>query len=116
MSKLSRNILIGALLAVVSAPSFADSKVVIVNKSKWAIHEMYFSPTNQTEWGEDQLGKHTINTGEQFTLNGVPCDKWDVKVVDEDGDECTVEDVGLCSDDKWVITDKDLLACQAASK
>jgi hypothetical protein len=113
--------LLGALLlAVTASPALAgknDSKVIIVNKSKWAIHEMYFSPTKQTDWGDDQLGKQTINTGESFTLSGVPCDKWDVKVVDEDGDECVVENVGLCADaDKWVINDSDLLACQAATE
>ena len=94
-----------------------DSKVIIVNKSAWAIHEMYFSPTDETEWGEDQLGAQTIETDDQFTLTGVPCDSWDVKVVDEDGDECVIEAVALCADtDKWVINDKDLLGCQAASE
>lgn len=78
---------------------------------------MYFSPIDEMEWGEDQLGKQTISTGESFTLTGVPCDTWDVEVVDEDGDECVVENVGLCADtDRWVIKDSDLLACQAASE
>lgn len=121
MSKINQIALCGLLFAVVLAPpAFAgkgDSKVIIVNKSNWAIHEMYFSPTDDDEWGEDQLGDHTIETGDQFTLTGVPCDSWDVKVVDEDGDECVVSDVALCADnDKWVIKDSDLLACQVASE
>lgn len=112
--------MLGSLLLVLaSAPALAEktaSRIVVVNKSAWAIHELYFSPTNETEWGEDQLGKKTINTGDQFTLTGVPCGKWDVKVVDEDGDECVVEDVALCGvTDNWVIDDKSLLACQANS-
>jgi hypothetical protein len=120
VSNIRRISILGSLLLVLAAaPALAekaDSKIVVVNKSKWAIHELYFSPANETEWGEDQLGKKTINTGEQFTLTGVPCGKWDVKVVDEDGDECVVEDVGLCDvTDKWVIDDKSLLACQAKS-
>ena len=120
VSKLKNLSLLGSLLLVIAsfpAAAAGDSKIVIVNQSKWAIHEMYFSPTDASEWGEDQLGKQTINTGDKFTLTGVPCNKWDVKVVDEDGDECIVENVGLCADaDKWVINDSDLLACQAASK
>lgn len=120
MSKFIRIIALGSLLTLIgSAPAFAasNSKVIVVNKSSWAIHEMYFSPTDETEWGPDQLGKQTIETGEQFTLTGIPCDKWDVKVVDEDGDECVVENVGLCEDaDKWVINDSDLLGCQAATE
>ncbi len=120
MYQCNRLLILGSLLlslAATSAVAGTNSKVIIVNQSKWAIHEMYFSPTDQTEWGDDQLGDKTIETGEQFTLSGVPCDKWDVKVVDEDGDECIVENVGLCDDsDKWVIKDSDLLACQAATK
>ncbi len=120
MSQLNRFLILGYLLLVVAAvPAFAadNSKVIVLNESNWAIHEMYFSPTDETEWGEDQLGSTTIETGEQFTLTGVPCDKWDVKVVDEDGDECVIENVGLCADtDKWVIKDSDLLACQAATE
>lgn len=119
MSSTNRFTLLGSLLvALVATPALAgsDSKVIIVNKSNWAIHEMYFSPTDETEWGEDQLGSQTIETGDQFTLTGVPCDMWDVKVVDEDGDECVVQNVALCADaDKWVIKDSDLLACQAAT-
>lgn len=121
MSKFNKVKFLGALaLLAFTAPALAErnaSKIIVVNKSAWAIHEMYLSPTSETEWGDDQLGKQTINTGEEFTLSGVPCGKWDVKVVDEDGDECVVENVGLCGDtDKWVISDKDLLACQAASE
>lgn len=121
MSSFKRIVLIGSLVFFASAHTAmaakGDSKVIVVNKSSWSIHEMYFSPTDETEWGDDQLGSQTINTGESFTLSGVPCDKWDIKVVDEDGDECVIESVGLCGDtDKWVINDKDLLGCQAASE
>ena len=101
------------LASLSASAAGSDSKVVVKNLSHWAIHEMYFSPTEQREWGDDQLGKHTIETGGSFTLTGVPCDSYDVRVVDEDGDECVVEDVALCADkEKWVINDNDLLACQ----
>lgn len=103
-------------LLALPAAAAGDSKVVVKNLSHWAIHELYFSPTEEREWGSDQLGKHTINTGETFTLTGVPCDSYDVRVVDEDGDECVVEDVALCADkEKWVINDEDLLACQGST-
>ena len=52
----------------------------------------------------------------------VPFDNWqeaiekgddDIKVVDEDGDECIIEAVDLCRDNSyWKITDKDLLECE----
>lgn len=54
----------------------------------------------------------SISNGESLTLTGVTKGKWDVRVIDEDGDECIITDVTINSDDKWVIRDKDLLAYQ----
>ncbi|GMV28000.1 MAG: hypothetical protein AMXMBFR59_01250 [Rhodanobacteraceae bacterium] len=120
MNKISSLLLaLGAVVAVsgTAAAESSDSKIVIKNKSAWAIHELYLSPTEEREWGEDQLGKHTVNTGDTFTLTGVPCRAYDVRLVDEDGDECIVEDVGICaSSDTWVIDDEDLVGCQAATQ
>ena len=104
--------------AVVAAPAFAEyeSKVEISNKSQWSIHHLYLSSVDTNEWGPDQLGDEVIESGGgKFTLTDVPCDAYDVKLVDEDGDECVVNAVPLCVDDnRWVITDEPLLACQNA--
>ena len=90
--------------------------VVINNKSDWKLDHLYLSPTAESEWGPDQLGDKVIATGDKFTLTGIPCNIWDIKVTDEDGDECVIEKVDLCKDDsQWTITSKDLLACQAKS-
>ncbi len=117
MSKLSAlRPLVLALVALASLPAVAardDSEVIFVNQSNWAIHELYFSPTDEADWGPDQLGRRTIETGGRFTLTGVECGTWDVRVVDEDGDVCIIRSVALCGDtDRWVIKDRDLLACQ----
>jgi hypothetical protein len=94
-----------------------DSVVTIVNKSLWDIHHLYLSSTADTEWGPDQLGDEVIGSGERFKLHGVPCDDYDVRIVDEDGDSCVVGGVTLCADDDaWVITDEDLLACQIVTE
>lgn len=94
-----------------------QANVKLVNKSDWTIEELYLSSTDEEEWGPDQLQKHVIEPGGQFTLTGIPCDTWDVKLVDEDGDECIVADVDICgASDTWVINSKDLLKCQAASE
>jgi hypothetical protein len=117
--KLLTGLILAAVAALAAPAAFADkndSKVVLKNSSDWSIHHLYFSAVDQTEWGEDQLGEQTIDKGDTFTLHGVPCGAWDVRVVDEDGDECVIENVGLCATtDTWVITNKDLLGCQAAS-
>ncbi|WP_313914682.1 hypothetical protein [Tahibacter sp.] len=119
MKKLTGFALAAVAVFASSAASASEnnSKVVITNKSSWAIHEFYIAPHSEREWGPDQLGDKTIENGETFTLTDVPCASYDVRVVDEDGDECILEDVGLCATkDTWVINDKDLLGCQAASK
>ena len=109
-----------ALLVLGLAATFTaladDSAVVVNNHSDWDIHELYFSPVGEEEWGEDQLGDHIIGSGESFTLVGIPCDYWDIMIIDEDGDECILEEVDLCGDAaRWDITNDELLVCVAVT-
>lgn len=94
-----------------------DSVVTIANYSSWDIHQLYLSSTEDQSWGPDQLGEQVIESGESFKLRGIPCDDYDVKLIDEDGDECVVGGVPLCADqDAWSISDDDLLSCQALTE
>jgi hypothetical protein len=109
------------LLAVAAtSTSLAAGKkadVELTNRSDWAIHHLYLSSVDEESWGPDQLGDEVLGTGDTFTLTAVPCDAYDVKLVDEDGDECVIGEVDVCGrDEAWVITSKDLLACQEASE
>ena len=63
----------------------------IENKSSWEIHEIYFAPSSQDDWGDDHLGKKVLKPGMTLTLTGVTAGKWDVPLVDEDEDECIVK-------------------------
>lgn len=110
-------------LAVLGLPADAvaakgkKAKVKIVNKSDWEIHHFFLSSTEEDEWGPDQLGDDVIGTDESFMLSDVPCDSYDVKLIDEDDDECVVEDVDICGGaEQWTITNKILLGCQEASQ
>lgn len=91
-----------------------DSVVNIRNDSDWAIHELYISSSDDDEWGVDQLDEDVIDAnGGRFQLHGIPCDVYDVQLVDEDGDSCVVNRVRMCGDrDVWRITNDDLLTCQ----
>lgn len=96
-----------------TAEAAKRASVKIVNKSQWAIHHLYLSPTDETEWGPDQLRDATVDSGEAFTLTDIACSDYDVKLVDEDGDECVIEDVDLCGGKEvWQVTSAALLACQ----
>jgi hypothetical protein len=89
------------------------STLVITNKSGWAVHHLYLSPTKENEWGQDQLGTNVVETGEAFTLNSIPCNTYDIKVVDEDGDECVVKGEKWCGDQvTWDLTKDELLGCE----
>ena len=104
-----------ALLIPVAAQA-QKSNVTIKNKSDWEIHQFFLSSVDTDNWGPDQLGEQVIGTGDTFTLKSIPCDSYDVMLVDEDGDECVVPEVDICGDSQgWIITNDDLLDCQAES-
>jgi len=105
-----------AALAFIPAVG-AAATVEFVNQSSWDIHEIYFSPASHRNWGQDYLGDDVLEKGDSLKLTNIEAGSWDVMVVDEDGDKCVLEDIEFDKSDRdrWVITDKDLLACQAGS-
>ena len=91
------------------------ANVQFINKSSWDIYEIYFSPINQKNWGEDHLEAEVLENGDSLTLTDVPPGKWDVLLIDEDDDECILKGVQIVGDDTWEITDEELLTCQINS-
>lgn len=102
------------LEAQMKAPERAsDSQVELRNNSSWDLRELYFAPVGSDRWGPNQLSRRSVRPDDTFTLTNIRCDKYDVKLVDEDDNECIVRDVGLCGDDKvWRVNDKALERCQ----
>jgi hypothetical protein len=88
--------------------------VKIVNRTDWDIHHLYLASHDSDDWGEDQLGEHTIpKKGGAFSITDIPCETYDVQLVDEEGDKCEVESIDICGgNETWAINNKDLLACQ----
>ena len=109
-------LLAAALLILSTSPAFAARKkatIKVINQSKWEIHHLYLSSSDDDQWGPDQLGDEVLAKGDSITLTDIDCDDYDIKVVDEDGDECVIEQANLCRDNTyWKITDKELLACE----
>ncbi len=103
-----------SLAIAIGFSSFAVAgDVKITNNSDWTLTHLFVSHVDSKEWGEDQLGEQIVATGDSFTLTGVPCATYDVKLRDEDGDECVVSAVDICGNGGWKIESDDLLACQA---
>lgn len=111
-------VLVAFSLFSVSAFASSDAEVEIRNNSSWDIHELYINTAGDPDWGPDRLGEAVIESeGGIFTLTDIPCGAYDVLLVDEDGDQCAVGDVGLCGGKgEWVIEDEALLACQAETE
>src|SRR3954451_21403439 len=106
-------------LTVMALPALSHAgtqraEFMIVNNSDWDIHQLYLSPTRKDTWGPDQLGDKVItHAGGSFTLHSIPCGHYDVKVVDEDGDACVIEDITMCKDHThWDVTNKVLAKCE----
>lgn len=109
--------LVATALVVVAPRSTAQTATVtIVNNSDWDIHRLFLSPTDEDHWGPDQLGDEVLASGGSFKLRAIPCDDYDVKLIDEDGDECVVAAVDICGGhEKWAFDNDDLLDCEWGS-
>jgi hypothetical protein len=104
-----------------AADSVADTGIQMkfVNKSKWPIHHLYLAPTKEQSWGPDQLGSEETNILQpeaSFTVMNIPPNKYDMKIVDADGDECVVPGIKIAASEVVEITDENLLGCQAATE
>lgn len=89
--------------------------VTVVNYSSWDIHYLFVSSSASNNWGPDQLGNQVLGSDQQISLS-VPAGKWDVRFIDEDGDECVVVGVLVHGrQDIWDISDEDLIACASAT-
>lgn len=110
-----------AIMAVLAASLVAcaaedegslDSKLTIENASSYTFIEINLSPTSQVSWGQDLLGADVMEPGDVLEASGIECDTYDIRVIDEDQDECILQNVDLCLDDaRWVIDDTELAIC-----
>lgn len=110
-----KKILAAAGLSLFAVHAVAAT-IKIENNSSWEIHEIYFAPSSQDDWGDDHLGEQVLKPGMNLTLTGVTPGKWDVRLVDEDKDECVVKDQKISTSESFSIGDDDLLGCQAAEE
>lgn len=105
------------LAAVVTAPLLTQAarmatSVTITNNSSRELHHIYLSPTNQDNWGRDQLEPTVISSGGSFTLSDVSCSGTDAKVIVEDQDGCFMYQVISCGQSTtWNITNETARDC-----
>ena len=115
----SRNaIVIGiALVAFVSAPwsglaATTLTSVNIVNNSSRDIRNVYYSHVGADDWSNDLLGDGAVTAGASYTLESVPCDGQQIKVIAEDQDGCFLSLVISCGQSStWTITNDTARDC-----
>ena len=75
-----------------------DPTFVLVNETGLEIHEIYVSESDNDEWEEDILGDDILEDGQELNVNFSTESRkryWDIKTVDEDGDEEVYEHFDL---------------------
>lgn len=88
------------------------ASLTIDNESSYSFIEINISPVNQTSWGSDLLGAEILEPGDTFLVSEIDCDIYDIRLIDEDSDECILTDIDLCFDNAiWQIDDAELAAC-----
>ena len=88
-----------ALTATVGLVRAGGQDFVLVNKTGYDIDEVYVAPANQKEWGEDVMGKDTLDNGDKVNIEFSHKEKeclWDMKIIFSDKEEAVWEDFDLC--------------------
>jgi hypothetical protein len=104
MRKLIHSLLLAgtACAATLMTPATAlagDADFTLVNRTGYAIAEVYVSPANKNNWGRDRLGRNVLDNGRSklFTFADSANCMQDIQVVfDDDGSSVVWEDFDLC--------------------
>ncbi len=105
-----------ATAAFAEAPDWWTSTLKLKNASGYSVEEFYITPWDELNWGPNLL-REDLDPGEAATLTNIECDRYDLKLVDDEGDTCVIQDVDLCLEDaKFSLTDRLLASCTVFEK
>jgi len=103
---LKKAVLLG-FLALGGASYAADADFTLVNRTGYALNEVYISPTHKDHWGKDRLGSNQLLNGQArtFKFGDTKNCVQDIKVVfTDDGSEIEWEGLNLCELEKITLT------------
>lgn len=87
------------------------SSIDIVNDTGHAFTDLFLSPSSSADWGPDLLDA-LLEDDETYSLVNIPCDQYDLMIVEDGGDECLLPAIPLCgSDEVWKFTEETWHAC-----
>jgi hypothetical protein len=90
-----------------------EESMTFRNGSAFDIREIYLSKTNHRTWEEDVLHTRILSAGDSIRVGGIDPGRYDIKLVDEDGDVCIVHNIDLYSNRVWTISNAGLLDCES---
>ena len=109
MTRLLRRNVFGALFALAllglsTSAALADPRdFTLINNTGTDIHQVYVSPSNLTDWGDDILGEDILPGGATVAIHFQRFSDgaclYDIKVVTDTGNEGTLGQVNLCTTD-----------------
>jgi hypothetical protein len=85
--------------------------VTLWNDSGYTIERFFMSPTTDTLWGPDLLGRFDLPSGYHTTYYRDP-GNYDVKLIDRDGDQCVIRGIRIDGDRRLTLTPGMLLHCE----
>lgn len=94
--------------ALFTAPAAkaGEQDFVLVNKTGIEIHNLHIAPHSSDEWGDDILGKGTMDDGETLDIKFSRTEKsalWDLSVTDSKGNSLTWQKLNLLEISKVTI-------------
>ena len=101
-----KNAVFLGLLALGGVAYAADADFTLVNRTGYALNEVYISPTHKDNWGKDRLGSNQLPNGQarKFKFGDTKNCVQDIKVVfTDDGSEVEWEGFNLCELDKITL-------------
>lgn len=94
-------------------PSGSGFRFTVVNNLRYSVHEVRMSPAGANKWGPDRAGDMEVKAGDSLILKNVEAGQYDVKFVDENGNQCILKDVQIAGHQSWNLTMQWLRNCEA---
>ncbi|NVK27153.1 MAG: hypothetical protein HWE14_03860 [Flavobacteriia bacterium] len=90
--------------------SSGTARLTFYNESGWDIRYIYASPSSSTSWGTDHLGSDILENNSSFSFS-LTNGEYDFKFIDEDGDECILENIEISGNQTVSISREKWLDC-----
>lgn len=109
-------IIAATLLLCAAGSAFGAERMRFWNLTSVTLKELYLAPAGTTQWSANQCKNDkdgTVDHDERLTITGISPGKYDVKLADQKGRVCTVQNVEVVSGRPYAfsLSDKDLTSC-----